>query len=155
MATVVNSNPRGPADAARLAAFEARIAAALPADYREFLVTHNGGGFVPDEIVLPGAAEPHATVGTVFGLHDGPNGLEAAFGNVLGEVPAELLAFAEDVGGDLLCIGIRGEHYGRVYYWDHERSTPGADQPGWDNVTLLAGSFGAFVDALGGTQPGK
>ena len=154
MPTVQNSNPHGLLDRARLVEFEERLGAALPADYREFLLSHNGGEFVPDEIVLPGHAEPFASMGPLFGLHDGRQSLEAACDNVEGLIPAAVLAFGEDVGGNLLCIGIRGEHRGKVFFWDHNRSLPGEDEPSWSGMTLLAGSFAEFVAALGGPQPG-
>lgn len=154
MAVVQKSTPHGPLDPARLAAFEGRLGVALPADYRHFFLAHNGGELAPDEIILPGQAEPFASLGCAFGLHGGPESLDEVFDNVEGAIPAELVAFAEDVGGNLLCIGIRGEHCGKVYFWDHGRSSPGDDQPGWDNITLLASSFGLFLAALGGPQPG-
>jgi hypothetical protein len=154
MAVVKNSNPHGQLDSIRLAAFEDRLGVTLPPDYRQFLLAHNGAELAPDEIILPGQTEPFASLGTVFGLHGGPESLDKVFGNVEGEIPAELVAFAEDVGGNLLCIGIRSEHRGKVYFWDHGRSTPGDDEPGWDNITLLAGSFEPFLAALGGPQPG-
>ena len=147
MEAVENSNPHGPLDPARLTAFEARIGAALPADYRRFLLAHNGGQLVPCEIVLPGEAEPFASLGAAFGLHHGADALDRVFDNVKDYIPAEVIAFAEDEGGNLLCIGIRGEHRGRVYFWDHEGA-------GWEDLTPLAGSFDAFVAALGRPQPG-
>jgi len=155
MAHVRDSNRNGPLDAARLAAFEAQVGAKLPDEYREFLLTHNGGELSPDELVLPGETEPFSSLaGPLFGLHDGPSALDEVWENCDGEVPPELLAFAQDVGGNLLCIGIRGESRGRVYFWDHDGADPGADEPGWDNVTPLARSFGAFLNHLGAPQPG-
>ena len=147
MAAVENSNPHGPLDPARLTAFEARIGATLPADYRRFLLAHNGGRLVPCEIVLPGEAEPFASLAAAFGLHHGADSLDRVFDNVKDYIPAEVIAFAEDEGGNLLCIGIRGEHGGRVYFWDHEGA-------GWEDLMPLAGSFDAFVAALGTPQPG-
>jgi hypothetical protein len=154
MATVQNSNSHGPLDRARLAAFEAWLGIALPAEYRQFLETHNGGEVVPEEIVLPGQAEPFATMGPMFGLHDGPMSLDEVCESVEGLIPAEVIAFGEDVGGNLLCIGIRGDHRGKVYFWDHNCSLPGANESGWSAMTLLAGSFEEFVAALGSPQPG-
>jgi hypothetical protein len=60
MAAVENSNPHGPLDPGRLAAFETRIGATLLTDYRRFLLAHNGGWLAPREIVLPGEADPPA-----------------------------------------------------------------------------------------------
>jgi hypothetical protein len=154
MATVHNANPHGPLDRARLTLFEVRLGTALPADYRQFLLAHNGGEFVPDEIVLPSQGQPFASIGPLFGLHDGPLSLESVCENLEGEIPADVLAFGEDVGGNLLCIGIRGNLRGKVYFWDHNRSFPGAGEPGWSGMTLLAESFEEFVAALGGPQPG-
>ena len=154
MATLQNANPHGPLDRARLAAFEAQLGVALPADYRQFLFAHNGGEFVPDEIVLPGKAQPFTSMGPLFGLHDGPLSLESICENVKSEIPSDVIAFGEDVGGNLLCIGIRGDYRGKVYFWDHNRSLPGEDRPNWNGITLLTGSFEEFVAALGGPQPG-
>ena len=94
MAAVENSNPHGPLDPARLTAFEARIGAALPAAYRRFLLAHNGGQVVPCEIVLPGEAEPLASLGAAFGLHHGADSLDRVFDNVKAYIPAEVIAFA-------------------------------------------------------------
>lgn len=155
MATVRNSNPHGSLDPARLAAFEVALGVTLPDDYRRFLLAHNGGELVPVELVLPGGSEPFSSLaGPLFGLNAGPSPLDEVFENCDGEIPAELLAFAEDVGGNLLCIGIRGERRGQIYFWDHERADPEAEEPGWANVTRLAGSFDHFLKHLGRTQPG-
>ena len=129
MASLKQSNIHGPLEPDRLIVFETRIGTTLPSEYRDFLLTHNGGIFDPDEIVLPCQAEPFASLGQVFALHSGSQSLDEVFENLVGEIPAELLAFAEDVGGNLLCIGIQGEHHGKVYFWDHEGSSPGADEP--------------------------
>jgi hypothetical protein len=80
--------------------------------------------------------------------------LEAVRENVEDAIPAEVLAFGEDVGGNLLCIGIRGDHHGKVYFWDHNQSLPGLDESGWSGMILLAESFEEFVAALGKPQPG-
>jgi SMI1-KNR4 cell-wall len=147
MAEVENSNPHGPLDPARLATFEARLGATLPADYRRFLIAHNGGKLVPTEVVFPGEDEPFADLHLVFGLHDGPHGLESVFNNVRSDIPAEMIAVAEMYGGNLLCVGLRGEMRDKVYYWEH-------NAPEGLERTVLAGSFDQFLAALGGPQPG-
>jgi hypothetical protein len=101
VAMVRNENPHGPLDPARLTAFESRLGVALPADYRQSLLAHNGGELIPDEIVLPGQGEPFSSLGPLFGLHDGPHPLDEVLDNMAGELP-------------------RGEDY----------NPPGADAPG-------------------------
>jgi len=58
----------------------------------------------------------------------------------------------DDPFGNAICLGVSGNHRGKVYFWDHE-SEPDPDE--WDgrvetagNVQLLADSFAAFVGGL-------
>jgi hypothetical protein len=58
----------------------------------------------------------------------------------------------DDPFGNGICIGLTGEHRGRMYFWDHE-CAPDPDE--WDgsadtteNVTLVANSFTEFVGGL-------
>jgi len=57
----------------------------------------------------------------------------------------------DDPGGNAICLGIRGEHSGRIYFWDHENEPD--DE--WDgsveqaeNLELLAETFADFVAGL-------
>jgi hypothetical protein len=154
MAVVRNSNPHGPLDPGRLADFEADFGVPLPEDNRRLLLAHNGGELVPDELVRPGEDEPFSSIGPLLGLHNGPQFLDEILGNVEGDIPADSLPFAEDAGGNLLCLVVRAGNLGTLYFWEHGRADPEAEAPGWDGMTLLAGSFAGFVAALGGPQPG-
>jgi len=154
MGEVTISNPYGPIDPQRLAAFEARIGSPLPDQFRRFLARYNGAELTPCELVLPGQPEPFTLLSRTFGLHGADGDLSVAYDNCQDIIPAELLAFAEDYGGNLFCIGVRGECRGRVYFWDHHLSHPGDEEPNWDGLTLLAGSFDSFVVHLGREQPG-
>ena len=52
MARIADSQPSGPTDAKQISAFEKYIGHRLPGEYREFLLTHNGGRAVPDAFLL-------------------------------------------------------------------------------------------------------
>lgn len=150
-----NSKPNYPPDPTRLVAFEDKVGARLPSDYRQFLLASNGGDLTPEEIIFPGQTEPFTVLRSpTFGLHDGDSSLDKVYDNCEDAIPAEVFAFAEDYGGNLLCLGIHGEHIGHVFFWDHERSRPGDEVPGFAGMTLLAGSFTEFVAHLGKPQPG-
>lgn len=146
---VERSNRFGPLTEERLARFEARIGQVLPADYRAFLLRHNGGRPVPATFVIS-AEEGTDTLHHTYGLHDGPSyfNLEHAYETHQGRVPAGLLAIADDPGGNAICLGIGGEHRGGVYFWDHEREAEEEAPPSFDNVTPVAPSFAAFLAAL-------
>jgi hypothetical protein len=70
--------------------------------------------------------------------------------NCLDYLPASLLAFAEDSGGDLLCIGTQGTQRGRVYFWNHHYPYFGDDEPSFENVelTFLSESLTGFINQL-------
>lgn len=57
----------------------------------------------------------------------------------------------DDPFGNAICLRVNGDHWGSVYFWDHENE-PDED---WDgsvetagNVQLLANSFSEFVNGL-------
>lgn len=52
MTKIAEPRPAGPTVVGSLAAFERHIGHALPAEYREFLLAHNGGRPVPDAFTL-------------------------------------------------------------------------------------------------------
>jgi len=120
------------------------------------MIANNGGGLTPNDITLSGQSEPFTTLSSpTYGIRGENNDLDRVYSNCVDVLPAELIAFAEDYWGKLFCIGIRGPCRGKVYFWDHNQSYPGDELPGWDGLTLLAGSFDAFAAHLGRAQPGE
>jgi hypothetical protein len=84
--------------------------------------------------------------------------LESARECYVGRIPDDLLWIMDDPFGNAICLGIRGIHRGRIYFWDHEMEP---DPNGWDgqvdtegNVSLIANSFTEFVAGLKPTRDG-
>jgi SMI1-KNR4 cell-wall len=139
----------------RLAIFELRLGTRLPEDYRKFLVECNGGyvgGALWFTGPTPSGEEADAGVHHVGGLRK-----ERCFSltwnqeRYSGRPRSELLWIMDDPFGNAICLGVRGERRGRVFFWDHENE-PGID---WDgsvngaaNLQLLAMSFAEFVAGL-------
>jgi hypothetical protein len=120
----------------------------LPAEYLEFLVTSNGGKPVPSDFSFEARGElVEATVHYFLAIRDGTNGLAFYWENMRGRMPAELVPIASDPGGNLICLGVSGEVRGKVYFWDHELESDD-EPPGWDNFSLIAGSFTEFLAGL-------
>jgi hypothetical protein len=143
---VERSNAFGPVEPARLRAFEARIGAALPEDYRAFVLAHNGGCPVPCDFLIS-AAEGESSLHHTYGLHDGPAylRLDDALDSYGPQLPEGLLPIADDPGGNAICLGLVGAARGRVYFWDHET---GSEPPSWGDVIEMAPSFTAFCAGL-------
>jgi hypothetical protein len=157
LAAIQDKSPPAPSD--RLAAFESAIGCTLPEDYRRFLVACNGG-FAGGKVLFLGAnrdSRQVAAVHHVGGLReDYASSLEARrVGYHTGDpppIPRDLIWVMDDPSGNPICLGIAGEHRGRVYFCDHER---GPDPDTWDGrvesagcFTRLADSFAEFVAGL-------
>ena len=65
-------------------------------------------------------------------------------------IPRELFPIAYDSFGNVICIGIKSEYYGKVYFWDHEWEAEESlgESPDFSNVTLIAENFDEFVEGL-------
>jgi hypothetical protein len=140
----------GPLTEGRLAAFEAEVGAALPDEFRAFLLRHNGG--VPDREAfdVPGEDGGERPFHCFFALHDGPwddstsegsQGfpLQAALADFRGEGgPHDVLPIGKDWSGSYVCIGLAGTDRGRVLYYDHEM----------ERLVPLADSLSAFLAGL-------
>lgn len=144
-----------PAPPEELADYERAIGHRLPDDYRRFLVDCNGG-FIGGRYWFqgkgPDGRDVEAGVHHIGGFRD-----ESYFsltwhrGCSEGRIPSALVWIHDDPFGNAICLGVAGEHRGRVYFWDHENE-PDED---WDgsveaagNLTLLADSFTEYVAGL-------
>jgi hypothetical protein len=119
----------------------------LPTEYRDFLAENNGGYPYPDGFCIK-AIDDESTVDRFLGLDVGPNSNLDNYVRVYKDrIPKELFPIAHDPGGNLVCIGISGEHLGRIYFWDHEYE---ADESNVDfsNVHLVAETLEGFLANL-------
>lgn len=63
-------------------------------------------------------------------------------------IPDNFLPIGDDFGGNIICISIRGNNFGKIYFWDHEEDTYEGEYPSYENVHLVADSFDGFVNLL-------
>ena len=128
---------------ATVAAFEARNAFDLPADYRAFLLAHHGGIPDPDFYwVVP--ADWGSAINRLYGFApDGPRLQEYWDDRDWLGISEDLLAIGDDGCGNYLCLGIAGPRRGHIVYVDHEFS------PGEAGRELRAAeSFAEFLSSL-------
>ena len=148
-----------PAPDGALTTFESTIGCRLPDDYRQFLIASNGG-YIGGSLWFfgptPNGDKADAGVNHIGGFREESHfslleSRDCYQGSEL-RIPRELLWVMDDPFGNAICIGLTGDHRGRMYFWDHE-CEPDSDD--WDgsadtaeNVTLLANSFTDFVSGL-------
>ena len=135
-------------DEADILRFEKTIGAALPASYRTFLQTHNGGRPKPStfSFVANGGKREKDSVQYFFGLHDGRLGsLERKFAIYRSRIPDGFLPIGTDSFGNLVLMATGNETHGKIYFWDHEQES---EPPTHKNISLIEVSFEAFIDSL-------
>jgi SMI1-KNR4 cell-wall len=162
MAQIVDPLPAGPTNAAQIGAFEEYIGHRLPADYREFLLQHNGGHPAPDAFLVDsGPGEQEDIVMCLFPMRDRALGsvtvqdleelrswplhcawddLQSDLENLYAEagITEALLPTGTDGSSNYFCIVLDGPRKGSVVFLDHETG----------ETILLGDSFTAFLGSL-------
>ncbi len=162
MAKIAEPRPAGPTDGATIAAFERHVGHSLPAEYRDFLLAHNGGRPVPDAFTLTvGNRRPEEnlvmcffplrdlSLGTVevedlgelrtWPLHCAWDDLQDDLENLYETtLDPPLLPVGTDGSCNYISLVLSGDRAGAVVFLDHETAE---DWP-------LAPSFSAFLDSL-------
>jgi hypothetical protein len=132
--------PGKPATEEQIAAFEKIEGVTLPAGYREFLKTYNGGRPIPD--AFPYGVDDGSLLNTFFELGEGEdetNDLQTMCRRYRGRIPHTMMPIANDAGNNKILLGVHGEHYGRVYFLDQMNPRP---------IFEIAPSFEAFIDSF-------
>jgi len=125
-----------------LDAAEVSMGVILPSKLREHYLLQNGG--VPDKTCYPFEGDLYS-VRWFFPIKYGvpTRTLEATYARVADAIPAGLIPFTNDGGGNLYCYSVKQPTMHSICYWDHEMS----DEPD-EAITVLAPSLKAFLEAL-------
>lgn len=145
---------KGPLAEADVQAAEQVLGVKFPPDYREFLLSVNGGYPEPDGFDIHWAAGQscgddwrRTAMSWFYAIGDESVGnlLKVNHVDFAGRLPPETLAIASDAGGNQLLLALGGPHAGKVLLWikDHEASD--GETPGYDNVGFVADSFEDFI----------
>lgn len=144
-----------PAPEAEIAKLELSLGCRLVEDYRSFLAACNGG-YLSGELRFveqsPSSDAVETSIHHIGGFREESHfSLTWARAIYADRIPDDLLWIMDDPCGNAICLGLRGAHQGRVYFWDHENE-PDDD---WDgtvenagNIVLLANTFSDFVAGL-------
>ncbi len=146
---------RGPAvDEAAIARFEATIGARLPDDYRAYLAEVNGGRPVKARRAFV-IGRGRSVINCLHSLDHPDDLFDLGEANEIlrDALPPELIAIGADDGGATVCLCVKGEHAGEVWYRDtiDPRSDGANPRVLWHDrrdMTKLADTFRAFMAAL-------
>ena len=141
---------------AEIAHLEQKVEGEFPDDYRSFLLKCNGGYIESNvEYISSFTSKPSEfCISSVGGVrHDEPIfSLDSMLVAYHGRIPSDLFWIMSDPCDNAYCIGLRGENFGQIFFWDHEYEPVKSN---WDggiessgNTTLIADSFSKFIDGL-------
>jgi SMI1-KNR4 cell-wall len=127
----------------------------FPKEYRDHLLTHNGGRCTLKYFHFKGQLKDSFSSIDWFlaicdGKHDNLLRYFYIFKIQRKRLPFRLIPIAHDPGGNLICISCDGVDNGFIYFWDHENEVDYqvADDSDFSNLYLIAKSFNEFLDGL-------
>jgi hypothetical protein len=120
----------------------------LPKDYKNFLLKFNGG--VPNKNYFYFKDSDFGSqVDYFFGVKKDENfNLLMNIKMYEERIPQNFIPIADDPGGNLVLISVKGPDRGKVYFWDHEMEADEGEKPDYSNLTLIADSFDEFINSL-------
>ena len=113
----------------------------LPFAYKEFLKNVNGGIPNKDTFIF---GDDSSNVDLFFGVTPDKHMNIFKFHNI----PKNMIAIGEDAFGNLILLAVTMQDRGKVYFWDHELACEDDEEPGYENLTLIADSFDKFLSML-------
>jgi len=99
----------------------------LLAEYRSFLLRHNGGLPSPDVIDVKGAPGSPTDVQVFFGIGRPVESSDLQWNRrtFVERLPSKWLPIARDSGGNLFCLSVSGPDAGSAMYVDLDQALPG------------------------------
>lgn len=136
-----------PTDEQSVEKFEELIGFPLPADYRSFLLTTNGGHKPKPEGFKTETGES-SMLSYLYPVSDEEGyDLQEHFHDMRAKLPTGVIRIGEDIGGNPICLALTGNDEGAVLFMDHEVETSPRED-GWDNLYFCARSFTEFMENL-------
>lgn len=149
----ISAKGRKRATEKQIATFEKRLGSPLPGEYRQFLLTTNGGRPNPDCVAVPGVEGiDNVGVGTLFHLQPAKAAAEELgyeLENAGKLLPDGHLPIAGS--SDLFTLSLKPETHGCVFWWFHETEEVDDEGSYLESAGyLLAGSFDEFLTRIAG-----
>lgn len=152
---VTFSDTQAPTNVGELQSLEQWLGLTLPDAYKQHLLQYNGGYCEPAvfDFVEKGR-KTSSVVGWFLALYEGEYTNLRTYCTWYKfdekRLPAWIVPFAHDPGGNLICLSCGADDYGRIYFWNHEEEVDYSLSPDTDysNLYLIAESFEHFLQGL-------
>lgn len=175
----VDGDEFAPVSESEIGAIEGDLGVRLPEPYRTFLATYGAsmfGGASPDnpyvefrplEPLPPQFQGGNGLLASFYGAEreeDDMLGLGARIRYYSGRMPESIIPIG-DSWGSQICLGIKGDEAGKVYFWDEQNEPqdekeyledfgePRPPEVTFQNVHLIADSFEDFLRRLEVGEP--
>lgn len=137
---------------------EEQIGAVIPGAFRDFLLEIGAASFGAVCNIRPTQSLPSHI--SLFGLSvffgadcEQSYSLSSQIRSYAGRVPETMIPIADNLFGDRYCLGTKGAHKGKIFFWDHENEyDPEMCHAGqghsWQNVYLIADSFEDLLNRM-------
>jgi hypothetical protein len=145
MTEILESNKFGRIQIDDIVQFESDNEIEFPVDYRNFLITNNGGK--PKQNLVPSV---NSDVQWIFGMVNEPY-YASLFQHIdmfHKRIPSWYFPIANDSAGNLYLMSMYIENRGLIAFWKHEEETDGNAEQFFDNMSFVANSFTDFLDQL-------
>lgn len=145
MNRIPSPNPHGAANVKDIEKFEEFIGEKLPNDIRKYFEKYNGGKWTKN-IFLISSEDGKSSLHHVYGFFNSPDykSMYSNYDSLKFRIGPEFVPFADDPGGNQICISVNKDTYGYIYYWEHELE--GSN----NSLVLISKSFNSFVNSLEG-----
>ncbi|MFN3151447.1 SMI1/KNR4 family protein [Bremerella sp.] len=168
----VGGGPLAPMTATEIYQLEQELGCRFPETYRKFLETFGASRFngeSPDNpyvvfrSLTPMPSQFEGNLGMLDALYGGqtddsdPYSIRVRARYFADRIPGYLIPIGDAGGTGQICLGISGEHAGKVYYWDQLNESQ-ADESDIEartqsrsifaNINQIAESFADFLDRL-------
>ncbi len=147
--TVEIKQPNGKTDVVTINKFEEIIGKTLPDDYRNFLLTFNGGKPESNEFEIPDERNA-AGVNLFYGILGKLEWGDLLFQRkaLLDRIPHDVLPIGEASMGNAVCVSLQAATFGKVFFWDHEAEAGEGEIATFSNLHLVGDSFEDFFAKL-------
>lgn len=131
----------------RISQIEKQYGFILPLDYKEFLLNYNGEELERETFYFKNSwDEEENSIVHYFFLVDSEKYYEDfesqyKFWIEGGRLPEDVIPIARDPFGNLICISVSEDSYGKVLFWDHELDDD-------ECFSIIADSFTEFYNML-------